>query len=397
MRTISVKEHESSDWVLSPSELDDLLRTDLVELSPGLGGTYAIRPGSVVGTAVLPHLRLQIEPKVPVGNLVFMLAYGLGIVDWAERDFPYETAAPLSAALAWLYADRVEVALRRGVVRGYVGRTGALAAPVGSPRFERQFAIHQSRPYPIECGYDEFTADIELNQLLLAAHTLLLRRPDMLATTHSRLRHQLTAFEDVTPTVFDPREVPQATFTRLTEHWRGAVQLARLIIEGSTINHHEDEFAAPAFTIDMNQLFERFVSGCVRVAARAAGLATLTQAARPFTQQVGLQPDLLLTTNGRDVAVGDVKYKRFDGAKFRHSDLYQMVAYCSALGLQRGTLIYAGEPTVEVQKVVGTSIEIEVIGVDLEGSAADVLRSGARAAWRLIEPAVPYQSATGQS
>jgi 5-methylcytosine-specific restriction enzyme subunit McrC len=44
---------------------------------------------------------------------------------------------------------------------------------------------------------------------------------------------------------------------------------------------------------------------------------------------------------GGPVAVLDAKYKAEKPAGFPDADLYQMLAYCTALGLGRGHLIYA--------------------------------------------------------
>jgi 5-methylcytosine-specific restriction enzyme subunit McrC len=380
MRTIPLKEHETSFEALSPAELDDLLRTDLVRLTPGPGGTYGIRPASVVGTAVLPHLRLHIEPKLAVGNLVFLLAYGLGIARLGDDEFPYEADDPLTAALAWLYANQVRLALRRGLMRGYEPREEALEAPVGAIAFARQFARRQSLPNPIECNFEEFTTDTRMNQILRAAHSLLLRRTDVSAPVHSLLRHQVQAFEGVRDVHFDPSRVPSPSFSRLSEHWRSPIGLARLIIEGAGVNHREESLPAPAFTINMNHLFERFITAVVRDVARGTEFGVLAQEPRPFTEAVGLRPDLLLTRAGADVGVADIKYKETEAADFKHPDLYQVFAYCSALNLPRGLLIYGGRRELEQQQVVGSGIEIQMIGVDLDGTPPEILTSARTAA-----------------
>lgn len=56
-----------------------------------------------------------------------------------------------------------------------------------------------------------------------------------------------------------------------------------------------------------------------------------------------MAPDLVMRRNGRDVDVGDVKYKLSSG-RGRMSDYYQLLAYATALSLGEGVLIYAQDP-----------------------------------------------------
>jgi 5-methylcytosine-specific restriction enzyme subunit McrC len=387
MRVISLKEHETSVELLTATELDDLLRSDLVKLTPLATGGYGVRPGSVVGTATYRHVSLIIRPKLPLRNLLFLLTYGLGITRWGPHEFPYDVAPDFFEALAWLYSSEVSSALRRGLVRGYISREDALPAPVGVISFDRQFALRQSQPYPIECDYDEFTPDIELNRVIRAAHRLVLRRPGLSDRIYAILRHQLAVFEDVADVWFEPGRVPSPVLNRLTEHWRGAAELARLILEGQTLVDRQGRVSALTFTVDMNRLFERFMTTVVSERAGKAGLGCEAQAVRPFTELVTVHPDLVLTGNGGDLAVGDIKYKETEIANWPHADLYQIFAYCSALGLERGLLIYGGERAPERQRVVRARVEIEIVGVDLSGPPAEILASAGVAADLLIAAA----------
>src|SRR5829696_3879844 len=65
----------------------------------------------------------------------------------------------------------------------------------------------------------------------------------------------------------------------------------------------------------------------------------------------------------------------------------QLLAYCDALRLPRGLLIYAGRRQAAKEVVDGTGVTLEVTGLDLEGDHAEVLRSTRRAGRRLVEHA----------
>ena len=58
---------------------------------------------------------------------------------------------------------------------------------------------------------------------------------------------------------YAPGAVPEIRYTRLDEHYRPAVELARLIIENSSLELFEGEVAGASFLIDMNRVFEQFL------------------------------------------------------------------------------------------------------------------------------------------
>jgi len=64
---------------------------------------------------------------------------------------------------------------------------------------------------------------------------------------------------------------------------------------------------------------------------------------------------------------GDAKYNEFAPADWPHADLYQLLAYCNGLQLQSGLLIYAGNRRPDKETVFANGIELEIVGVDLEG------------------------------
>ncbi len=90
--------------------------------------------------------------------------------------------------------------------------------------------------------------------------------------------------------------------------------------------------------------------------------------------KVKLVPDLVWYRNGRPVAVADVKYRAEKPDGYPNADLYQMLAYCVALRLPRGHLIYArgsAEPARHVIREAGTEILTHVL--DLGVPPADLL------------------------
>ena len=151
---------------------------------------------------------------------------------------------------------------------------------------------------------------------------------------------------------------PEIRYTRLDEHYRPAVELARLIIENSSLEPDEDG------RIDVEPELSWWPPG-------SAGTGSLP------------------------CFVGDAKYKKLELQGFRHADIYQMLAYCTAAGLPSGLLIYAaGEDEPTTYRINHAGKTIEVASLDLSGTPEAILDSVRQLAGRVHDhvPDSPLQA-----
>ncbi len=94
-------------------------------------------------------------------------------------------------------------------------------------------------------------------------------------------------------------------------------------------------------------------------------------------RKVQLIPDLGVYRHGEWQFVGDVKYKSSgDDGSAQRNDIYQMLAYLTATGLDVGTLIYAGTGAPPLHYQIdrsGATINVESIDLNtadpLQGTA----------------------------
>lgn len=389
MKTISLREHSPTRTSLTPEELARLvpLREISIRLVDSAEGDYELRAGSIVGTMVLGEdLRILIRPKVALENIFFLLGYGRAT--WGKSAFEYEAAPDLLEAIGWMLESEIGGAARAGIARGYVSRGETLMTLRGRLDAGAQVRARQSRPLPIECRYDEFTPDIALNQVLRAGLRTMVSFPSLDPELARRLRYRARSFSDVSDVSFRSDALPDVPFDRLTDRWEPSFDLASLVLRAEAIRDLEGTIVGRSFTIDMNQLFEDFITSIAREVAIRAGFVLAPQARRRFSTNVIMKPDLVLRHDGRDVAVGDVKYKERGPEEWEHADLYQVLGYCSALGLSRGLLIYAAERAPQTEIIEHAGIAIEVVGVDLSGGAKEIEDRTRAAARRLIRQAL---------
>ena len=384
MRQIDLQEYQDSE----PHALAVVERDVLKGVIPSLGitpvsgedGKYIIRPGSTVGALEIGGLSVLIRPKIGIPKLLSLACYAMGMYrqqDMRLFDFAQDEALPDTLALALVAAARR--AFSRGLLHGYQRREEALHTVSGRVRFSEQIRRRFGVPLPVEVRYNEFTADIVANRLVKAAVTRLgamrLRSPD----ARRGLGWIAGMLSDVSPVEFAPNDVPAVSFDRLNEHYRGVVGLARLVLMHSAFEAGRGLVRASGFLMDMNVVFQEFVTVAMR---DALGLServfrsdsgirgvTLDEARR-----VRLYPDLTWWDGGDCVFAGDAKYKNITERRVPNADLYQLLAYTTALDLPGGLLIYAqGEADTTVYEVRHAGKRLEVAALDLSGELNDIL------------------------
>ena len=105
-----------------------------------------------------------------------------------------------------------------------------------------------------------------------------------------------------------------------------------------------------------------------------------------------MKPDLSWRLSGSSATgslpcfVADAKYKKLVTPGFKHADIYQMLAYCTAAGLPSGLLIYAaGEDEPATYRINHAGKTIEVASLDLSGTPEAILDSVRQLAGRVHE------------
>ena len=247
----------------------------------------------------------------------------------------------------------------------------------GRIRFDEQIRRRFGIPLPVEVRYDEFTDDITANRLVKAAARRLGRMQLRLPAVHNGLGRIAATLDNVSLVEFPPEHVPAVEFDRLNAHYREVVALSRMVLRHSEYQAERGTVRAPGFLVDMNQLFQDFLTVALREELGVSkdrfgesGINSLDEGG-----QVSLRPDLVWRDRGGCVFVGDAKYKNIANKGVPNADLYQMLAYVTALDLPGGLLVYAkGEADVATYTVRHSGKRLEVAALDLSGSLEDVLK-----------------------
>ena len=354
MREVDLQEYvTSTPLTLSADERDGLLaRGDVgLAISPveGTADEYTLTPSSVVGAVEIGGLSVRIAPKIGIGRLLSLACYAIGRVQFQAREFDFPEHWALPDALALAFGTAARRAFSRGLLHGYRTEEDALPAVRGRIRFDDQIRCRFGIPLPIEVRYDDFTDDIFLNRLLKAAAHRLGRLGLRSREGRGAVAWVAESLRDVSLAAFPPGSVPEIRFNRLNEHYRSVATLSRLVLRHGAFEAGRGAVRAGGFLMDMNQVFQEFVTvalrECLELSERrfrsddqlsGEYVVHLDEAGR-----VGLKPDFSWWDGRVCTFAGDAKYKRTKDERVPNADLYQMLAYATALDLPGGLLVYA--------------------------------------------------------
>jgi 5-methylcytosine-specific restriction enzyme subunit McrC len=348
-------------------------------------GIFTIQAQQYVGTLVTGGLELMVRPKVSVENLFLLLGVGLPRQAWARETFAYSTARYVLPAFAAFFARTLERTLAMGLLRSYDFRHERVPAIRGRLDFA-ELVKHPEFTSPIACRFDEFSADIDQNRLLKAATRTLLRLAAVRPDARRELIRQLARFEEVSDDAPDASVVERMTFSRLDAHYEPALRLAAIALRNTSLIDRPGGADASAFMVDMNDLFQRFITD--RLTRKLRGVLTIEAEPHHWlgtSRLVQMRPDLVFRRGGKIVHVADIKYKLTTTGRAVTPDYYQLLAYTTALKLPEGLLIYcqtegtAPETVVEVRH---RSQRLYTMPLNMAGGIQDVENSISQlAAW----------------
>lgn len=347
---------------LSHREAAAIRQTGLVEVhATPETGRWRLESASRVGVATGPTWELRVQPRIEVPQLLFLLAYATDSEGWKDEVAPFSAESQLLDAVAAGFSWHALRSVERGLLRGYVSVDERLRTIRGRIRFADQIARHANLPLPLEVSYDDYTADIVENRILKSATTALLRLPHVPAPARRRLFKLRALLDNVEP-LERPYESELPVFTRLNQSYRPALTLAHLVLRGASVGADRGTTDSVAFSFDMNRVFEDFLSVALREALAPYGGELRTQLADSldWDGRVPIRPDITWWLNGEPVAVVDAKHKQLKLSGSPGEDAYQMLAYCTALDLDRGYLVYAAHSGADVRDLSLKNVECEI-------------------------------------
>lgn len=289
-----------------------------------------------------PEVCLKLQPKVEITNLFRMLEYAYKL----EIDFPKglnecKSLEEFYERLAHVLARRILNRGRKGFYRAYVPRTTQL--PYIRGRLDVRQSIQKPWDVKLRCHYEEHTADIEENQILVWTLFIIARSglcTERVLPLVRQAYHTLQRL--VTLQSNRPEDCVGRRYNRLNEDYRPLHALCQFFLENSGPSHNKGDRSMLPFLINMARLYELFVSHWLRTHLPQDFKPPQVQE-RVYLDQgktLYFDIDIVLYDAVTDTAlyVLDTKYKI--PSKPAADDISQVVSYAVALGCSEAVLVY---------------------------------------------------------
>jgi 5-methylcytosine-specific restriction enzyme subunit McrC len=349
--TLHLTERRTSECRLAPVEVDFLLHhhAAAIEVLPtGRRGRYRVTPAGVAGVIVTPRRRIVIASKVPVRNLLLLLdplAEPPSDSDHVEPGSASELIDLLAGQLALHMSERGAAGLHRAYQESQA-RGAFLVGQIDVPAQLRQPA---GRKDQIHSRQDEHTIEIPCNQVPRTVAAQLLASGLLAPAVRERLAAAAGLFREVSTVALDagvlarlPRDPPPG--------YGPLLALCRWLADALAPSPMSGEVPAQAFLLSLERLFEQYVTRAVLDGLARPGTSwqVTVQESRPACEAVEAQPaidvrpDVRIDRGGRPVLVLDAKWKRLPPDAVVTEDLYQVLAYCTVLGVRSAVLVYPG-------------------------------------------------------
>lgn len=374
-----LREHQRTDADLDLETARALANLPDMEIAvaPGPNG-WVVRPSSIVGATQANGRQVLIRPKIGMANLLNLLEVSPSSLVWNKEAFGYDSEPNVIVALIRMLRRGLDQALSQGLRHDYVERVERTAAVRGRINFP-SLVGRPGLPSPIPCRFDEYTADIELNRLLLAATEAALHTPGVPDDDRLQLRKHRNRFEDIPPIAQPPHWVDTWEPNRLETHYELAVRAAAMLLRNRSPVDRLGTNGLHRFTVNMNYLVEQFITRRIsqglppELEMRAQANTSLDTG-----RQITVRPDLVIYRNNSPCFVIDIKYKALESiSDTSTSDLFQLHTYAQLLGLQQGAIIscLAGDQTQRPPQhitVRQSDVNLHLWPLDLRGTPESI-------------------------
>ncbi len=328
--------------------------------------------------------------NIPIKNIYFLLCYAWNKLEEKERvTVSIDDHTELIDLLAKVLINATRILLKRGIDRNYVPHTEELAGIKGKLELSASIKRNLLRQMRAVCQYDEFSADILTNQILVSTLHKLMRTENLDMDFRRQARNLVSMFPGISLIDLQSAHFRRIRLHRNNQFYGFIIKICELIHESLLPAEEPGKFRFADFRRDerkMNQLFEAFVFNFYRIEQSRYQVRR-----EQIKWQLGytdpeaelylpiMQTDITLE-NQREKIIIDTKYyretlaERYGKEKVKSGNLYQLFSYLiqqrsddPKTHKAKGILLY---PTIEkdydlVYSYQGHEIQIRTVNLNM--------------------------------
>ena len=322
--------------------------------SPKTRNQWKLTANGYVGYIPLnADLALKINPKVPIKNLFGKLEYVYNLKSFKllEGLMNCESLEDFYNHLAYVLADKIIERCRKGLYRTYVPKTEQFAYVRG--RLNVQQIIKKPWNVKLQCAYQEHTADIIDNQILLwtlfhIGHSGFCTEKVSLIVR--KAYHAMQGMVSLQPC--SSEDCIDRIYHRLNEDYHILHQFCRFFLDNTIPDHEKGKNTTLPFLVNMARLYEMFVAEWLK-GNLPQNFTLKTQERINIGENIYFQTDLILynTTDSKPKYILDTKYKNPKHSS--HEDIAQVVTYAVSKDCPETVLVYPTELNHSLDKYLG--------------------------------------------
>lgn len=373
MQGIELTEYDDWEGELAPEDVDYIsaeLGGRLTLRRQLQGSGYVLNPNQYAGVVVLPSgRRVESRPKAPIANLFRMMAVALEL-PFRDEQAEFSRMDEVLEFIATYFADLVQARIDAGLYRSYVEQAENLSAVRGRIEIAEDIRRNYVSRHWTYCRYADLTWDVPENQVIRQVVHMLaawgFRQKAQLQLAHLDAMLSEVALKPLPVGVVD-----SFTYHRMNYDYEVLHRFCRLFLEGASLHEDIGVFQFRTFLVDMNVLFERYVTRILEEWCKPPLLVrSQVRIYMDHDEKVTMRPDLVLLREDVPVLIADCKYKRLKLEPTGNDDLYQVLAYCGAIGVQKGMLIYPRH------SASGSEVHVRNLGCVIRREIIDLGRTG---------------------
>lgn len=395
--TLVIREHNEREYDLSQDQVA-VLEADFskeVQLTPMRDPKrFLIRVSSSVGFIQLPgDLTLAIRSKIPAESILYllMLVYDPDKKIFRPEEQHFSTFEGIFEFVVQEFVRHVEDLIAGGILRNYQQKEDDLIMIRGKLQITETLRRHPAVRDRHWCQYSRLTPDICENKIIKSTILQLKNYSYQRLDLRSRIRRLERAFIDVAQEIDSLDLFDDLEYHRLNDHYRPALGLARILLENITFSGSVGSESFLSFLINMDWLFEKVIETYLK-RWKHAELKVVGQRKESLDHgsQVKVKPDVTLLRGRSPVFAVDAKYKLDPDQK----DIYQILAYCHALGIGEAALAYPMSENMPQGKLFirePGNVGISYVPIDLSGAPQEI-EANAEIFINRISQLIPYET-----